>query len=111
MITYAIISIIALIITLSICIKLEHHYRCRKLNREWNATALLHQPDELYNPQALYPLDELIASSRDVVGSNDPLFKLGSLFQSLGYHQRYGISFEQYIRKVEHGTWQDLTST
>lgn len=42
-----------------------------------------------------------------ITGDDDPVFKLGDVFLSLGYRER-GYTFEQYLHKVNNGTWHEL---
>lgn len=37
---------------------------------------------------------------------DDQLDRLGRYFEYFKVHERYGISFEQFVHKVQIGTWE-----
>lgn len=83
-------------------------WRHAKFAAQRNAEVLANQPDEPINPLAAYPVDEikehLITETDTTV---ERLEKLSKTYNHFGYERR-GISFADYVRKVDAGTHAEL---
>ena len=65
---------------------------------------VLEEDDEPYNPEAF------LVVKIPTCGENDHLYKLGDFFVALGYHTKFGLTFERYVEMVHNGTWRDLAT-
>lgn len=57
---------------------------------------------EVYNPLALYPIEEL-----EII----KLEKYEKVYNRFNYQERYGLSFNDFLRKVEAGHMSDFEPT
>ena len=101
------IQLILAIIVIAALIIIGAIARVRQQTRitKHNAVIMDNQPDEPINPEAVYPTSYITAN---MVETHDRVFKLGRLFGSLRYHEIYNITFEEYLHKVNNGTWHEL---
>lgn len=73
-----------------------------------NAEILARQPDDPFNPLAIYPVSEIRAKAAPVVDpETERMEKLKRVYDRFGYARR-GITFADYVRKVECGTHGEL---
>lgn len=38
--------------------------------------------------------------------TDDQLDRLGTFFEHFNVHERYGLTFEQFVHKVQNGVWE-----
>lgn len=97
---------VLLLVTLAI-FKIQTDRRARFVSVR-NATVLFSQPDEPYNPLWAYPVDEI---KEHMTAEPDPetvrIETLQKVYDHFGYEIR-GISFADYVRKVDAGTHAEL---